>query len=147
MKLGKYEAARLTLLSIDMKGALVLDETFKDTLELKAKEQKRQAAKSGIKANKNNSYAEHKDTTSNVSQVIPTLRSYEMYTDEQVTFLHASVNKLLRNNLEAEALYVSLEEKIKFSMTECLVTDLFGIINLLILNDRRHLEDHLCTLH
>merc|ERR1711957_1103425 len=32
-------------------------------------------------------------------------------------------------------------------MTECLVHDMFGMINLLILKDRRILEDHLCTLH
>jgi len=40
-----------------------------------------------------------------------------------------------------------MEEKIKFGMTECLVLDMFGMINLLILKDRRILEDHLCTLH
>jgi hypothetical protein len=49
--------------------------------------------------------------------------------------------------VEAEVLYGTLEEKIKFGMTDCLVIELFGMINLLILNDRRVLEDHLCTLH
>jgi hypothetical protein len=79
MKLGKYEEARLTLLSIDMKGARVLDEAFKETLELKKAEQKKQAAKLG---NKGNAYGEHIDTTSYVSQVITTLKTYEMYSDD-----------------------------------------------------------------
>ena len=48
---------------------------------------------------------------------------------------------------DAAILYYTMEEKTKLEHQEKLVVDLFGIINLLILSDRRHLEDHLCTLH
>jgi len=51
--------------------------------------------------------------------------------------MHAVCCKILLKNTEAAMLYGKLEDKIMNKARKTLVLDTFGIINLLILKDRR----------